>query len=201
MSKILLAEAIGLPLRLGRAAVLGLNGLKFRASAVVHPRARFAWGAEVTNIRGDRQAIRIGERSVVAGQLQTFGHGGDIEIGGWCYVGPGSRIWSSASIRIGHRVLIAHNVNIHDTNSHPRDAAERHAHFLAIMEQGHPRRLDSIIAAPVEIGDDVWIGFNAIVLKGVTIGRGSIIGAGSIVTEDVPEQSLFVRDRVVGRVA
>src|SRR5208282_4300491 len=75
MSKNLLAEAIGLPLRLGRAAVLGIDGWKFRLSAVVHPRARFAWGAEVTNIRGDRQAIRIGERSVVAGHLQTFGHG------------------------------------------------------------------------------------------------------------------------------
>jgi len=200
MSKNLLAEAIGLPLRLGRAAVLGIDSAKFRLSAVVSPRARFAWGAEVTNIRGERQAIRIGERSVVAGHLQTFGHGGRIEIGDWCYVGPGSRIWSAASVHIGNRVLISHNVNIHDTNSHPRDAAERHAHFVAIVEQGHPRRLDTVSAAPVEIGDDVWIGFNAIVLKGVTIGRGSIIGAGSIVTEDVPEHSLFVRDRVVERI-
>jgi acetyltransferase-like isoleucine patch superfamily enzyme len=143
----------------------------------------------------------VGERTVVAGQLQTFGHGGRIEIGDWCYVGEGTRIWSAASIRIGHRVLISHDVNIHDTNSHPRDAAERHAHFVAIVERGHPRSMDNIHAEPVVIGDDVWIGFNSTVLKGVTIGRGSIIAAGSTVTRDVPEMSLYVRDQVVGPLA
>lgn len=199
MSKNILAEVVGLPLRLARAVGLALQSRKCRLSAVVHPRARFAPGAEITNIRGDRDAIRIGERTVIAGQLQTFGHGGRIEIGDWCFVGPGSRIWSSASVRIGHRVLISHNVNVHDTNSHPVDAAARHAHFVEIVERGHPRQIDSIAAAPVVIGDDVWIGFNSIVLKGVTIGRGAIIAAGSIVTRDVPEYALHVRDRVVER--
>ena len=95
------AELVGLPLRLGRALVLAItgssSGCRRRSS-----RARFAWGADVTNIRGDRKAIRIGRNTVVAGQLLTFGHGGDIEIGDWCFVGPGSRIWSAASIRIGN---------------------------------------------------------------------------------------------------
>ena len=201
MPRNILAEFVGAPVRLTRALGLALQGLKFRLSAVVHPRAKFAPGAEITNIRGDREAIRIGERTVVAGQLQTFGHGGRIEIGDWCYVGQGSRIWSAASVRIGHRVLISHNVNVHDTNSHPRDAAERHAHYVEIVERGHPRRADNIPAEPVVIGDDVWIGFNSVVLKGVTIGRGAIIAAGSTVTRDVPEYSLYVRDRVVERIA
>ena len=201
MPRNILAEAVGAPVRLTRAVGLALQGFKFRLSAVVHPRAKFAPGAEITNILGDREAIRIGERTVVAGQLQTFGHGGRIEIGDWCYVGPGSRIWSAASVRIGHRVLISHNVNVHDTNSHPRDAAERHAHYVEIVERGHPRRADNIPAEPVVIGDDVWIGFNSVVLKGVTIGRGAIIAAGSTVTRDVPEYSLYVRDRVVERIA
>jgi acetyltransferase-like isoleucine patch superfamily enzyme len=199
MSRILPAELVGLPLRFFQSIGLGLRGLKCRLSARVHPTARFSAGAEILNILGDRDAIRIGASTVVAGQLQTFGHGGRIEIGDWCFIGPGSRIWSSASVRIGHRVLISHNVNVHDTNSHPIDAVERHAHYVAIVERGHPRQADSIMAAPVVIGDDVWIGFNAIVLKGVTIGRGAIIAAGSIVTRDVPEYSLYVRDRVVER--
>jgi len=201
MPRIIAAEIAGLPLRLGQGLVLALKGFKYRLSAEVHPRARFAPGAEIRNIRGERGAIRIGERTVIAGELQTFGHAGSIEIGDWCFVGPGSRVWSSASVRIGNRVLISHGVNVHDTNSHPRDAAERHAHFVEIVERGHPSRIDSIGAKPVVIGDDVWIGFNSIVLKGVNIGRGSIIGAGSIVTTDVPDYSLFVRDQVVGRVS
>lgn len=199
MSRILTAELVGLPLRFLQSIGLGLRGLKCRLSARVHPAAKFAAGAEILNILGDRDAIRIGANTVVAGQLQTFGHAGHIEIGDWCFIGPGSRIWSSASVRIGHRVLISHNVNVHDTNSHPVDAVERHAHYVSIVERGHPRQIESIVAAPVVIGDDVWIGFNSIVLKGVTIGRGAIIAAGSIVTRDVPEYSLYVRDRVVER--
>ena len=127
---------------------------------------------------------------MVAGQLLTFGHGGDIEIGEWCFVGPGSRIWSADSIRIGHRVLISHNVNVHDSDSHPRDAAERHAQYAAIVQKGHPREGGNIRAAAIVIGDDAWIGFNAIVLKGVTIGTGAIVAAGAVVTDDVPPWSV-----------
>jgi acetyltransferase-like isoleucine patch superfamily enzyme len=186
----LAAEFVGMPLRVGRALVLGISALKFRLSSSVQPGARFAWGADVTNILGDRKAIRIGRNTVVAGQLLTFGHGGDIEIGEWCFVGPGSRIWSAASIRIGNRVLISHNVNVHDSDSHPLDAAQRHAQYAAIVQRGHPREGGNIRAASIVIGDDAWIGFNAIVLKGVTIGAGAIVAAGAVVTDDVAPWSV-----------
>ena len=199
MPRLIAAELAGLPLRLGRAVTRSLNAAKCRLSVRAERSTQFVAGAEVLNILGDRDAIRIGAHTVIAGQLQTFGHAGRIEIGDWCFVGPGSRIWSSAAVKVGHRVLISHGVNVHDTNSHPVDAAERHAHFVDIVERGHPRRIDSIAAAPVTIGDDVWIGFNSIVMKGVTIGRGAIIAAGSVVTRDVPEFALYVGDRVVER--
>ena len=197
MPRLLAAELVGSPLRLGRAVTRRLNAAKCRLSVRAHASTQFATGAEILNILGERDAIRIGAHTVVSGQLQTFGHAGRIEIGEWCFVGPGSRIWSSAEVRIGDRVLISHGVNVHDTNSHPVDAAERHAHYVAIVEREHPRQIDTIAAAPVVICDDVWIGFNATVMKGVTIGRGAIIAAASIVTGDVPEFSLYVRDRVV----
>jgi|PlaIllAssembly_1097288.scaffolds.fasta_scaffold153701_2 acetyltransferase-like isoleucine patch superfamily enzyme len=190
MLRNILAEAVGLPLRAGRGLVLGIAGLKFRLSARVDPSARFAPGADITNILGNRDAIRIGGRTVLAGQLLTFGHGGDIEIGDWCFVGPGSRIWSAASVHVGHRVLISHNVNVHDSDSHSLDAAERHAQYVEIVQRGHPRQAGSIRAAPVVIGDDAWIGFNSTVLKGVTIGPGAIVAAGSVVTGDVPPWSV-----------
>ena len=47
------------------------------------------------------------------------------------------------------------------------------------------------VKAPVEIGDDVWLGTNAIILPGVTISRGTIVGAGSVVTKDFPEYSVI----------
>ncbi len=77
---------------------------------------------------------------------------------------------------------------------HSMDPSERHRHFRHIMERGHPRLakdLPGVSSAPVVIEDDVWISFGAIILKGVRIGTGSVIAAGSIVTEDVPSNVLY----------
>ena len=156
--------------------------------------------ARITNIRRQRSAIRIGAHSTIGGELLTFAHGGEIGIGSWCFVGEGTRIWSSSRIRIGDRVLISHNVNIHDTNAHPLDASLRHQQFVAISTVGHPRVLDGVAAEPIEIGDDAWIGFNAIILKGVRIGARAIVGAGSVVTQDVPDDGVYVGNRLRGGV-
>jgi acetyltransferase-like isoleucine patch superfamily enzyme len=145
--------------------------------------------ADVRNLNGDPTKIRVGADSYVRGELLVFGNGGAIDIGRDCYVGDGTRIWSAASVRVGDRVLISHGVNIHDTNSHPLDPDQRHRHFLQIVRPGMLPPCDEqrdIKHAPVTIGDDVWIGFNATILKGVTIGRGAIVAACSVVTADVP---------------
>lgn len=160
----------------------------FRSQALVHPSARFIHGAQVYNIVGDKNAIRVGANTIVAGHLLTFKHGGEIEIGDWCYIGENSRIWSAKLVSIGSRVLISHGVNIHDTNSHSLNAHERHQHFVLIATVGHPESVPNLFSAPVVIEDDAWIGCNAILLKGVRIGRESIVAAGSVVTKDVPEK-------------
>ncbi|MEC5292973.1 MULTISPECIES: acyltransferase [unclassified Aurantimonas] len=88
--------------------------------------SRFLWEATILS-RRERGAIRIGDSGVVRGELFVFPHGGSIRIGDWVYVGPGSKIWSAseAGIVIGNRVLISHDVNIHDTDGHPIDARQR----------------------------------------------------------------------------
>lgn len=126
------------------------------------------------------------------GRLLTYGHGGQIKIGDWCYVGINSEIWSMNSITIGNRVLIAHNVNIHDGTAHSLNADERHAHYQHILAQGHPKTPPpGVFSAPIVIEDDVWISFGVTILKGVRIGRGSVIAAGAVVTEDVPPGTLY----------
>lgn len=172
------------------------SSLYYRSIASIHPEAQLLKYARVENISQKKAAIKVGSNTIINGELLTFGHGGDIEIGEWCYVGEGSRIWSTVSIKIGNRVLISHNVNIHDTNSHPLNAQERHQHFVQIAQSGHPRNIETLISKPIAIEDDVWIGFNSTILKGVTIGKGSIIACGSIVTKDIPPNSLFVHNQV-----
>jgi acetyltransferase-like isoleucine patch superfamily enzyme len=126
---------------------------------------------------------------MILGELLTFAHGGQIQIGAWCYVGEGTRIWSASRVTIGDRVLIAHNVNIFDSLTHPVGAGARHRQFQAIVTSGHPKEID-LGERAISIGSDAWIGANAIVLRGVMIGTGGIVGAGAVVTRNVPEYTI-----------
>lgn len=163
-----------------------------RSCAEIGSGSRILEGGNVYNIRKIRDAVRIGQHSLISGDLLTFAHGGKISVGDWCFVGAGSRIWSAASIQIGNRVLISHGVNVHDSDSHPKDSLERHRQFVAIATAGHPLNLDSVGSAPILIEDDVWIGFNATVMKGVTIGARSIVAAGTVLTKSVPADSVVI---------
>ena len=137
-----------------------------------------------SNSSNDRNKIKIGRNSRIMGDLATFFKGGEIIIGDDCFLGPQSRIWATKKVQIGNRVLISHNVNIHDNNSHPIDWKLRHDEFLKFLETGIHQEVD-LNSQDIIIEDDVWIGFNSIILKGVRIGRGAIIGAGSLVVKDV----------------
>jgi maltose O-acetyltransferase len=148
------------------------------ATATLHPTA------SIENIQGHADAIVIGAYTHVRGQLLTFWTGGRISIGDWCYIGEGSRIWSQASVTIGNHVMIAHSVDIHDTNSHPLDWHERRLDSQAILS-GSYRSPTQTISKPIVIADDAWIGFKASILKGTQIGRGAIVASGSVVTKDV----------------
>ena len=145
----------------------------------------------IKNNSGEKKSIEIGENTFVRGELIVYDYGGIIKIGNDCFVGQGSRIWSSSKITIGNRVLISHNVNIHDNNSHPLNAIERHKHYKHIMSKGLNLQI-SLNEKDIVIDDDVWIGFNSTILKGVKIGRGAIIGSNTVVTMDVPEYSVLV---------
>lgn len=156
-----------------------------RPTCILEEGAKLRSSARIRNIAGESSRIFIGAHSHVAGELLTFRHGGQIQIGEWCYLGEHVRIWSAESIKIGNRVLISHNVNIFDSLTHPVSATKRHLHFRAIVETGHPESVD-LSEHEVVIGDDVWIGCYAIIMKGVSVNQGAIVGAGSVVTHDVP---------------
>lgn len=85
-----------------------------------------------------------------------------------------TRLWIHESVRIGNNVKIGGCVLITDTDAHPMDYVVRRS-----SNEGTK-------SAPVVIEDDVWVGAHCIILKGVTIGARSIIGAGSVVTNSIP---------------
>ena len=100
---------------------------------------------------------------------------GEISIGKYSLITPGVRIMSAEKIEIGDACMIAHGAYISDADWH------------GIYDRAQPVGTTK----PINIKDNVWIGDSAIVCKGVTIGKNSIIGAGSVVTKDVPENCIY----------
>lgn len=103
---------------------------------------------------------------------------GRLTVGSRSFVGIGSILVARDQISIGADCQIAENVSI-------RDQDHRTGTGQALAESGYD-------TAPVTLGDNVWIGAGAIVLKGVTIGDNAVIGAGAVVTKDVPENTTVV---------
>lgn len=165
-----------------------LNDLKIaQASSKVtmDSTARFYEQATVSNIQNDRLKINLGPNVHVRGELLLFAFGGRIDIGANTYIGEGTRIWSADSVVIGNNVLISHNCSIIDTDSHELNHLDRAAGFVNMIKNGHSKDKGAILCAPIIIEDYAWISYNVSILKGVRIGKGAIIAAGSVVTKDV----------------
>ena len=104
-------------------------------------------------------------------RLAVFEGLGRITIGDYCLINPGARLTSATSIDIGHSCMLAMNCYLGDADWH--DLQHR------IYAPGN--------SAAIVLKDNVWIGDGAIVVKGVTIGHNSIVGAQAVVTHDVPD--------------
>ena len=171
-----------------------LRKLKTHNKCIIDVTSSISKEGVVDNLQDTPSSVVLGAHTHCRGRLLVYAHSGRIVIGDWCYLGLRSEIWSMNSITIGNRVLISHDVNIHDGNGHSIDPAERHEHFKAIITSGHPQlphQLPGLKSDPIIIEDDVWISFGVTILRGVKIGKGSVIAANSIVTSDVPPNTLY----------
>lgn len=130
-------------------------------------------------VAGKVHLLRVGDTQLVLGdyvylfddvRLGLRAPGAAIAIGDETYLSYRCEVSSMKSVTIGCRCAIGPEVVIRDNDEH----------WLA----GRP------MSAPVAIGDDVWICARAMILKGVTIGDGAVVGAGAVVTSDVPARTL-----------
>ncbi len=130
---------------------------------------------------GGTGRIVLGDRVYISGVISIgfnsrSGFTPELVIGDGTFIGHRCGFNVARSVRVGRHCYIASGVSVIDQDGHPVDAAARRA--------GHPTPPEGI--APVVIGDDVWVGFHAIILKGVTIGDRAIVAAGAVVVKDVP---------------
>lgn len=115
--------------------------------------------------------ILVGDRVLLHRYVKLSSYGGKIDIGNNTYIGDRTEIHSGESVKIGNNVNIAWDCNILDRDYHGFES-------------------ETEIKKSVTICDNVWIGCRCTVLKGVTIGEGSVVAAGSVVTRDVPPKCL-----------
>jgi acetyltransferase-like isoleucine patch superfamily enzyme len=119
-----------------------------------------------------------------------------IQKDGHCTVGDftllnGAIVMAEELVEIGSHCLISWGVGIADSDFHPLEPAQRliDSQALAPFFKDRPLR-PKLKTAPVKIGDNVWIGMNAVILKGVTIGENSVVAAGAVVTKSIPANAI-----------
>jgi acetyltransferase-like isoleucine patch superfamily enzyme len=136
----------------------------------------------------EAEALVIGDNGTMDGVHFAIEGGGRISIGDYCYL-TNTVLLCELELRIGSYVVIGWNTSISDSDFHPIAPAERIADAIACSPLGKGRVRPAVARRPVIIEDDVWIGPNATILKGVRIGAGAFIEAGALVTRDVPPRA------------
>ena len=143
-----------------------------------------------------RKYLIVGSRCIVDCRFIFESQTGLITVGDRCHLGN-SLFISRSKIAIGNDVTIAWGCTIYDHNSHSTDWELRKNDTLQeyqdFKQSGNlltNKNWDTVISEPIEIQDKVWIGMNVIVLKGVTIGEGAVVAAGSVVVKDVKPWTL-----------
>ncbi|GAB4485464.1 MAG: hypothetical protein OHK0045_02920 [Raineya sp.] len=139
--------------------------------------------------------LYIGDDSVVSGSFIFEIASGEITIGNNTFIGGGMFVCVEG-IEIGNDVMISWGCTFIDNNSHSLRWSERKNDVsdwkkgLDEQKIGFYKDWSNVKRGKITVKDKAWIGFNCIVMKGVTIGEGAIIAAGSVVTKDVPDWTI-----------
>lgn len=143
---------------------------------------------KVKNLTGDNKKINFGSKCNVSVNI-FLNRKGSINIGNYVYINQGCSLRIDHNLTIGSNCMFGPNVTIWDTDNHPLSAKMR---FEQTIEIPNITALDSYESSggDINIGDNVWIGMDALVLGGVTIGNGSIVSARSVVTNDIPPMTI-----------
>jgi acetyltransferase-like isoleucine patch superfamily enzyme len=149
----------------------------------------------VRNPLDGKKYIEIGENCLLNGTFIFEISEGIITIGDRTFIGGGTFICID-EIKIGSDVMFSWGCTIADNNSHSHVWSERENDVMSWKKGvdenkiGANKDWTNVKKGKVVIKDKAWIGFNSIILKGVTVGEGAIIGAGSVVTKDVPDWTI-----------
>jgi galactoside O-acetyltransferase len=154
--------------------------------------------------------VKIGEDCLIHGHFALTRPEAKIQVGDRTQIGN-AHILAASDIKIGSDVIMAWGIVIMDSDNHSVEWEDR-VHDVALARKSFRETNGQSISElhnwsrvkiePVVIGDKCWIGFGAVILKGVQLGHGVVVGANSVVTRDVPSGSIVAGNpaRIVGKI-
>ncbi|MDG4767507.1 acyltransferase [Solwaraspora sp. WMMD406] len=153
--------------------------VKRRYYRMRYPRLRLGRDVEIRGRIRLRRGVRvtIGDRTRL-NKLVRFAGTGEVRVGADCLLNA-TWIGSWTTVEVGDRCLLS-DCELMDNDFHNLPPDLRHAPATATAR------------APIVVGDNVWIGAHALVMKGVRIGRDSVVGAGTVVRSDVPDRVVVI---------
>ncbi|MDG4715197.1 acyltransferase [Winogradskyella marincola] len=150
-----------------------LGIIKFENKSSIEKR----FSIKTFNFKNSKLKVYLKKGSCIQHDVIIQGSG-KLEVGENSFIGSFSTIGVNSKIVIGKNVMIAQNVSIRDTDHRFDDLT------IPMIQQG-------IVTGNVIIENNVWIGYGAVITKGVTVRQGSIIAANAVVTKDVPENAIM----------
>lgn len=162
-----------IPRKTPESAAMVANVQRAMAITAMLNRLTFNDAEEIRAVFSDLIGKKVDESFILIPPFYSTG-GTDIRIGRNVFINQNCTMYDLAGLDIGDDVMIGPNVSI-ITSCHPISPSQRHT---------------AVIAKPIRIERNVWIGAGATIIGGVTIGENSVVGAGSVVTRDVPSNTL-----------
>jgi acetyltransferase-like isoleucine patch superfamily enzyme len=132
---------------------------------------------DVTFEIGPSATVKLGRWSWIGHGTKIRAHEGTVEIGAKTVMGQECTISSFQHVAIGRECIVADRVMLIDFDH-------------GVVEVERPIRLQGIYKRDVEVGNNCWIGYGACILRGVTVGDNCIVGSNSVVTKDVPDDTV-----------
>jgi acetyltransferase-like isoleucine patch superfamily enzyme len=152
---------------------------KLPENVIIHPSSSLNTGGMMLK---NNCVVTIGKQSQITGALIFEKEDASITIGDRVFMN--GTLIAAHCIELGDDILMAWGITVVDHNSHSISFSKRSADV--VNWQSGIKDWTHVKMATVKISNKVWIGFNAIILKGVTIGEGAVVAAGAVVTKDVP---------------
>lgn len=174
------------------------SSIKIEKNTILLPQTCFRFDVNSEN------PVKIGKDCMINCNFIFESEKGEIEIGDRTFINSGTSLISRSKIKIGNDVTIAWGCTLYDHNSHSLDWQERKKDLEQQINDYNNglnfiknKNWESVKSRPITIEDKVWIGFDCTILNGVTIGEGAIVGAKSVVRENVEPYTIVAGNPAV----